>query len=69
MSPLRQIEALPAYAVAELDDGGIDGPRDHGFVRRITLAYVDKDADDPLEKLTTRPVTFAGMNAPHGKNR
>lgn len=50
----------------ELEAAGFTVRLDHGFTPHITLAYLDPDAETPLDRLEAMPVTFGFLSLAYG---
>jgi 2'-5' RNA ligase len=63
------VERLRRDVVDALTADGIDLPSEHGFCAHASLAYVDADADSPVDRLDPRPVTFGALSVVYGTDR
>jgi 2'-5' RNA ligase len=63
------LEDLRRDAMDALTSAGIDVPCDHGYTPHLTMRYADPGDDDPVGRLDTKPLNFAGISAVHGKKR
>ncbi len=63
------IEDLRRDAMGALAAAGVAVPRDHGYTPHLTLRYAEPGDPDPVGRLDSRPLNFAGISAVHGKKR
>lgn len=52
-----------------LFDSGVAVSTEHGYTPHITLAYLDFEADNPLEEVEPTPLTFVGVTIMSGTRR
>lgn len=60
------LDALRRDAETALAARGITIPSEHGFTAHMTIAYIDPGAADPVGRLGSFPITFAGVSAEYG---
>lgn len=63
------VEDLRRDAMDALTALGIDIPRDHGYLAHLSMRYADPGDPDPVGRLDSRPLAFAGISVVHGKKR
>jgi 2'-5' RNA ligase len=63
------LEGLRRDAMDALSALGIDVPRDHGYTPHMTRQYIDSGDPDPVGRLDSQPLNFAGISVVHGKKR
>lgn len=63
------LDALRRDAETALAVRGLGIPSEHGFTAHMTLCYQDPDGPDPVGRLESFPVTFAGVSAEYGTQR
>jgi len=63
------IEDLRRDTLDVLAAHGIDVPREHGHTAHISIAFIDPDAESPIDRIPCTPVLFTTVNAVHAGDR
>lgn len=63
------LEDLRRDAMDLLAAQGVSVPREHGYCPHLTIRYADPGDPDPVGRLKSTPVKFAGISVVHGKQR
>lgn len=63
------LEDLRRDTLDALQERGIQPPRDHGYAAHLTITYLDRDAQSPLDRLDSKPIEFTALSAVHGADR